>query len=96
MVKVKLMDQLTSTYHHDRRHKTWYYLRLFFDLWDMTLVNAYIFYCKLTQKKLSHLGFQVIVVKSLATIGEVTHKHLEQPRVSTAVFLRKHHRIYLR
>ena len=35
MVKVKLMDQLTSTYDHDRRHKTWYYLRLFFDLWDM-------------------------------------------------------------
>ena len=91
MVKVKLMDQLTSAYHHDRRSKTRYYL--FFDLWDMTLDNAYIFFCKLTQKKLPHLGFQVIVVKSLATIEEETHKHLEQPRVPTAIFLRKHHRI---
>ena len=31
----------------------------------MALVNAYIAYGKLTQKKLSHLDFQVILAKSL-------------------------------
>ena len=58
------MDQLTSTYRLDRS-KTLYYLSLFFDFWDMTLVNAYIVYDKLKQKKLCHVDFQVIVVKSL-------------------------------
>ena len=65
------MNQLTSTYNLDRRSKTRYYLPFFFDLWDMALFNAYIVYGKLTQKKLSHLDFQVIVVKSL--IGNYTN-----------------------
>ena len=45
---VDLMDQLTSTYRLDRRSKNRYYLRLFFDLRDMALVNAYILFGKLT------------------------------------------------
>ena len=64
MEGVDLMDEFTSTYRLDRS-KTLYYLSLFFDFWDMTLVNAYIVYDKLKQKKLSHADFQVIVVKSL-------------------------------
>ena len=62
---VDLMDQLTPTSCLERRSKTRYYLRLFFDLWDMGLVDAYIVYGKLKQTKLSHLDFQVIMVKSL-------------------------------
>ena len=90
MVGVDLIDQVTSTYHHDRRSKTRYYLRLFFDLWGMTLVNAYIVYCKLKQQKLSHFNFQAVVAKSLTTIGEDTHKHLEQPSVLAVIFLWKY------
>ena len=59
------MDQLTSTYHLDRRSETRHYLCFFFNLWVMALVNACIVYGKLTQKKLSHLDFQVIEAKNL-------------------------------
>ena len=59
------MDQLTFSYRLDRRSKTLYYLRIFFNLWDMALVNAYIVYGKLTEKKLSHLDFHIIVKESL-------------------------------
>ena len=62
---VDLMDQLTPTSCLERRSKTRCYLRLFFDLWDMGLVDAYIVYGKLKQTKLSHLDFQVIMAKSL-------------------------------
>ena len=62
---VDLMDKLTSNYRLDRRSKTRYYLHLFFDLWRMALVNAYIVYGKLTEKKFYHLDFQVTVAKSL-------------------------------
>ena len=59
------MYKLTSTYPLDRRSKSRYYLYLFFDLWDMALVNVYIVYGKLTQSKFPHLNFQVTVAKSL-------------------------------
>ena len=65
MEGVDFMDQLTSTYRLDRRSKTWYCLRLFFDLWDMASLIANFVYGKLTQKKFSHLDFQVTLVKSL-------------------------------
>ena len=57
---VDLMNQLTSTYQLDRRSKTRYYLCLFFDLWDIALVNAYIFMVSKHQ-----LDYQVIVAKIL-------------------------------
>ena len=60
-----LLDQLTFTYRLDRKSKNSYYLRLFFDLWDMALVNSYIVYSKLTQNKLSHYDFNVAVAKGL-------------------------------
>ena len=59
------IDHLTSTCRLERRSKTRYYRRPFFDLWDMALVNAYMVYGELTLKKLAHLDFQVIVAKSL-------------------------------
>ena len=58
------MDQLTSTYRLDRKYKNRYYLCIFFDLWDIALVDVYIVYGKLAQNKLSHLDFQVIVAKN--------------------------------
>ena len=62
---VNIMDQLTYTYCLDRRSKTRRYLCLSFNLWVKALVNTYIVYGKLTQKKLSQRNFQVIGAKSL-------------------------------
>ena len=62
---VDLMDQFTYTYCLDRSSKTRRYLCLFFNLWVKALVNTYIVYGKLTQKKLSQRNFQVIGAKSL-------------------------------
>ena len=59
------MGQLTSTYRLDRRSKTRYYLHLSFDLWNMALLNSHIVYGKLTQRKSSHLDFQVTEAKSI-------------------------------
>ena len=88
------MDQLTSTYRLDRRSKTRYYLPLFFDLWDMALVNGYIVYGKLTQKKLPHLDFQVIVAKILIGNYNNRGRSPETFRTTNHV-LRKHHPIRL-
>ena len=57
MGRVDPLDQLTSTYCVDKSSKTRCYLHLFFDLWNMALVNAYIVYGKLTQNKLFYLSF---------------------------------------
>ena len=62
---VDLMDQFTYTYRLEGRSKTRRHLCLFFNLWVKALVNTYIVYGKQTQKKLSHLDFQVIGAKSL-------------------------------
>ena len=44
---VDLMDQLKSTYEVDRKSKIKYYLRIFFDLLDIAVNNAYIVYSQL-------------------------------------------------
>ena len=77
---------------------------LFFDLWNMTLVNGYmisyifnsllyiiyllslIVYDKLTQKKLFHLDFQVIVTKSLISNYDNFRRNPQTTRCSCRSF----------
>ena len=63
---VDLLDQKTAVYRLDRKSSGGrYYLRLFFDLMDMCMVNSHIVYkeCYLTGMEL--LDFKVLVAKSL-------------------------------
>ncbi|KAG0419488.1 hypothetical protein HPB47_004067 [Ixodes persulcatus] len=52
---VDLMDQKKVTYEVDRRAKIKYYLRICFDLLDIGVNNAYIYYMKLQAKMLIFL-----------------------------------------
>ena len=47
---IDLMNQLKSAYQLDGRSKFWFYLRLFFDLLNVALVNSFIVYKKLENK----------------------------------------------
>ena len=49
---VDLMGQLQSAYRLDRRSQFRFYLRLFFDLFDVACVNYYIIYKTLENKEL--------------------------------------------
>ena len=62
---VDLMDQFIYAYRLEGRSKTRRHLCLFFNLWVKALVNTYIVYDKLTQKKLSQRNFQVIEAKRM-------------------------------
>ena len=50
---VDLMDQMKSAYQIDRRSKFRFYLRLFFDLFDVAIVNSFIVHKKLENKDLT-------------------------------------------
>ena len=66
MSGVDLFDQKTTMYRLDRKSSGGrYYLRLFFDLMDMCMVNSHIVYkeCYPTGREL--LDFKVLVAKSL-------------------------------
>ena len=56
------MDQRTASYKIDRKSKYQFYLRIFFDLTDVVLVNSHIVYMKLCNK-ISLLSFKVVVAK---------------------------------
>ncbi|XP_055923064.1 piggyBac transposable element-derived protein 4-like [Eupeodes corollae] len=68
---VDLMDQRKVCYEVDRKAKIKYYLRLFFDLLDIAMNNAYIIYSKLHDDKLvegtllSCLEFRQVISRSL-------------------------------
>ena len=52
------MDQFKSTYPLNKRSKIWFYLRLFFDLHDVTCMRAFIIYKKLENNKAYSKKFQ--------------------------------------
>ena len=58
---VNLMDQLKSAYQLGRRLKFRFYLRLFFDLFDVALVNSFIVYKKLENKDLILKEFKIYI-----------------------------------
>ena len=63
---VDLLDQKTSTYKLDRKSSGGrYYLRLFFDLMDISVVNSHTVYKVLCLKGMELLDFKIILAKSL-------------------------------
>lgn len=62
-------DQMKSAYAFDHRSKQKYYLRIFHDLMDTTVVNGFIIYNKILerhgQKKMTHLEFQQCITRGL-------------------------------
>ena len=65
MGEVDLMYQLKSEYQLDRRSKFRFYLRLFFDLFDVALVNSFIVYKKLENKDLTLKEFKICIALKL-------------------------------
>ena len=62
---VDLMDQKTAAYRLGRKSKFRFYLRIFFDLLDVALVNAFIVFQSLRPTSLSLLDYKLIVAKGL-------------------------------
>ena len=65
MGEVYLMDQRTAAYHLDRKSSVRFYLRIFFDLMDITCVNSYLIYNMKHPNKLSLLDYKIVVAKHL-------------------------------
>ena len=62
---VDLMDQLKSAYQLYPRSKFRFYLRLFFDLFDVALVNSFIVYKKLENKDPTLKEFKICTALKL-------------------------------
>ena len=62
---VDLKDQLKSAYQLDRRSKFRFYLRLFFDLFDVALANSFTVYKKLENKYLTLKEFKKCIALKL-------------------------------
>ena len=62
---VDLMDQLKSAYQLDQRSKLRFYLRLFFDLFDVALFNSFVVCKKLVNKGLTLKEFKVCITLKL-------------------------------
>ena len=74
---VDLMDQLESAYQLDQRSKFRFFLRLFFDLFDVALVNSFIVYKKLENKDLTLKEFKICI--ALKLIASFASKKLSSP-----------------
>ena len=59
-------DQLTVSYSFVRRTVKWW-RKLFFYLLEVSIVNSFILYREVTQKKITHLDFRRSIIESLAT-----------------------------
>ena len=64
MSGVDVIDQETAAYWLDCKSKFRFYLRMFFDLIDIAIVNSHIVYTKL-RNSISLLDFKIVVSKSL-------------------------------
>ena len=62
---VDFMDQFKSTYRLNKRSKFRFYLRLFFDLHDVTCMRAFIIYKKLENTKLILKNFKVLITEMI-------------------------------
>lgn len=93
---VDLMDQKKVTYEVDRKSKIKYYLRLFFDLLDIAMNNAYIVYEKLhveiEGQLLTSLEFRQVVAKAM--IGSFSIRKHALP--STSMTKKRIHNIGLK
>ena len=64
MSGVDVIDQKTAAYRLGRKSKIRFYLRIFFDLIDIVIVNSHIVYTKFGNS-ISLLDFKIVVSKSL-------------------------------
>ena len=62
---VDLMDQYTAAYRLDRRARFRFYLRIFFDLWDVGCASSYIVFNQILHKRLEFLDYKIAVGKAL-------------------------------
>ena len=63
---VDLLDQKTAAHKLDRKSSDGrYYLRLFFDLMDISVANLHIIYKELNNKGMELLDFKIVLAKSL-------------------------------
>ena len=63
---VDLLDQRTAAYKLDRKSSSGcYYLRLFFNLMDIAVVNSHVVYKALYPKGMELLDFKIVIAKSL-------------------------------
>ena len=74
---VDLMDQLRSAYQLDRRSKFRFYLGLFFNLFNVALVNSFIVYKKLENKDLTLKEFKICI--ALKWIASFVSRKLSCP-----------------
>lgn len=92
---VDLMDQKKVAYQVDLRSKQKYYLRLFFDLFDLSVVNSHIIFNKIVpeNKKVSSLNFRREIAMSL--IGKYTNRQRQHgeavKKVNFTTAAPKHH-----
>ena len=61
---VDVIDQKTASYRLDHKSKFRFYLRMFFDIINISIVNIHIVYMKLGNS-IPLLGFKTVVAKSL-------------------------------
>ena len=74
---VDLLDQRTASYRLDRKSRTRFYLRLIFDILDMSCVNAFIAYNTLNPNVMSFLDVKISVGKAM--IGVYTNRERNPP-----------------
>lgn len=67
---VDLMDRMISYYPHGFKNKKWY-LRMFFHLLNMAIVNSWILYRQKVDKEFPLLNFKAAVATSLLNLGTV-------------------------
>ena len=93
MGRVDFSDQMKRYYAYDRKSRCWW-LRLFYHLIDICVVNAYILYCKfnglkwhppLQYKPVKKLEFRMQLVDSL--VNHFTNRKLVGPTVTPVVSL---------
>ena len=85
------MDQLKTTYQNDRKSSTKFYLRLFFDLMDIAVNNAYCIYNDLAayseqtaSKPLKNLEYRQIIARHL--IGDYSNRQRKIPQPMAGKF----------
>ena len=75
---VDLLDQRTAAYKLDRKSSNGrYYLRLFFDLLDIAVVNSHVVFKALNPKGMELLDFKIVVAKYL--IGSYNSRSRNAP-----------------
>ena len=74
-----IMDKKTAAYRLDRKSKFRFYLRIFFDLMDLALVNSFIVFEALGRTSLKLLDFKIVVAKAL--IGRYVSRKRAFPEI---------------